>query len=89
VAQELFEHEAVMGVTRPVSASARAGRLRRRLRWASSAGASAPAISVLSIARPDTPSTLVTTLPSLMFAVSRTFRTRFASRARSSIKRLR
>src|SRR5262245_3019996 len=39
--------------------------------------------------RADTPRTSVTTLASLMFAVSRTFATRLASRARSSISRLR
>src|SRR5262245_31677963 len=56
---------------RPVSASARTGRtgrLRRRLRWASSASSSgvpAPAISALSIARADTPSTVVTHAPEL------------------------
>ena len=62
----------------------RAGRLRRRLRWASSAsssGAPSLAMSAFSIARAHTASTLVTMLPSLVFAVSRTFRTRFVSRA--------
>lgn len=66
VAQELGEQKAVMAVTRPVSASARAGRLRRSLRWASSAscsGAPSPAISAFSIARADSRSTVVTTLP--------------------------
>lgn len=58
VAQEVFEHEAVMGGDARVSVSARAGRLRRRLRLASSASSSgvpAPAIRALSIAHADTP----------------------------------
>ena len=92
VPQELGEQEAVMGRDAP---SERLGERRAFAPQAplgqlrSSAGVPAPAISACSIARADTPSTVVTTLPSLMFAVSRTFRTRFASRARSSISRLR
>jgi hypothetical protein len=92
VAQEVFQHEAVMGRDAPGGRLPKAARLRRIRRWASSAssaGVPVPAISALSIARADTPSTSVTTLASLMFAVSRTFWTRFASRARSSISRLR
>jgi hypothetical protein len=92
VAQELGEQEAVMGGDAAGERLRESRRLRRRLRWASSASSSgvpSPAISAFSIARADTPRTVVTTLPSLMFAVSSTFWTRFASRARSSIKRLR
>src|SRR5262245_17274752 len=69
VAQELVEHEAVMssdapgerlGKDRALAPQAPLGQFR------SSSGVQAPAISALSIARADTPSTLVTTLPSLM-----------------------
>jgi hypothetical protein len=63
----------------------RCSRQRRRPEPAPRPGIGPRAAAMLAL----TPSTLVTTLPSLMFAVSRTFRTRFASRARSSIKRLR
>jgi hypothetical protein len=61
-------------------------------RWASSAtssGAWSPAVSALSMARADTPSTSVATLASLMFAVSRTFcfrrRRRLSERLRSMV----
>src|SRR5215210_4752784 len=40
-----------------------------------------PSIKALSIARPDTPKTSLTTLASLMLAVSRSFRSRFRSAA--------
>src|SRR3954469_16385387 len=40
-----------------------------------------PSIRALSIARPDTPKTSLTTLASLMLAVSRSFRSRFRSAA--------
>jgi len=86
VEEVLVEQEAVMGGDAP---GERLGE-GRALCGAGAAGrgppaapAPSPAISARIIARAHTPSTVVTTFASLMFAVSRTFWTRFASRARS------